>query len=85
MYRRANLLDLTVCIYPFILPYCIPTVLASSMTTSGAEVGLPHLAPLQIGLVNFHSWALLLVTVVAIATGFGRSDDATKPVQVTDV
>jgi hypothetical protein len=25
------------------------------------------------------------VTVVAIATGFGRSDDATKPVQVTDV
>jgi Na+/H+ antiporter NhaC len=77
MYRRANLLDLTVCIYPFILPYCIPTVLASSMTTSGAEVGLPHLAPLQIGLVNFHSWALLLVTVLAIATGYGRSDDAT--------
>jgi len=74
MYRRANLLDLTVCIYPFILPYCIPTVLASSTTTSGAEAGLPHLAPLQIGLVNFHSWALLLVTVVAIATGFGRSD-----------
>ena len=30
---------------------------------------MPHLAPLQIGLVNFHSWALLLVTVVAIATG----------------
>ena len=76
MYRRANVLDLTVCIYPFILPYCIPTVLASSTTSSGAAAGLPHLAPLQIGLANFHSWALLLVTVVAIATGFGRSDDA---------
>jgi Na+/H+ antiporter NhaC len=73
-YRRANILDLTVCIYPFIVPYCIPTVLASSTTSSGLEAGLPHLAPLQIGLVNFHSWALLLVTVLAIATGFGRSD-----------
>lgn len=73
-YRRANLLDLTVCVYPFILPYCIPTVLASSTTSSGAAAGLPHLAPLQIGLANFHSWALLLVTVLAILTGFGRSD-----------
>jgi len=72
-YRRANLLDLTVCTYPFIVPYCIPTVLASSTTISGAEAGLPHLAPLQIGLMNFHSWALLLVTLLAIATGYGRS------------
>lgn len=74
-YRRANLLDLTVCVYPFILPYCIPTVLASSTTSSGAAAGLPHLAPLQIGLANFHSWALLVVTVLAIVTGYGRSDD----------
>jgi Na+/H+ antiporter NhaC len=73
MYRRANILDLTVCIYPFIVPYCIPTVLASSTTSSGIAAGLPHLAPLQIGLVNFHSWALLLVTLVAIVTGYGRS------------
>jgi Na+/H+ antiporter NhaC len=72
-YRRANVLDLTVCIYPFIVPYCIPTVLASSTTRSGLEVGLPHLGPLQIGLANFHSWALLLVTVLAIVTGYGRA------------
>jgi Na+/H+ antiporter NhaC len=72
-YRRANILDLTVCIYPFIVPYCIPTVLASSTTGSGIAAGLPHLAPLQIGLANFHSWALLLVTLIAIATGYGRS------------
>ena len=77
-YRRANILDLTVCIYPFIVPYCIPTVLASSMTSSGLAAGLPHLAPIQIGLVNFHSWALLLVTLVAITTGFGRSVEPSK-------
>ncbi len=73
-YRRANILDMTVCTYPFILGYCIPTVLAASMTTSGAAVGLPHLSPLQIGLVNFHSWALLGMTLIAIATGYGRTD-----------
>jgi len=78
-YRRANILDLTVCIYPFIVPYCIPTVLASSTTSSGSGVGLPHLAPLQIGLVNFHSWALLLVTILAIVTGFGRTVEAPPP------
>ena len=74
-YRRANILDLTVCTYPFIVPYCIPTVLAASTTSSGAGAGLPHLAPLQIGLVNFHSWALLLVTLLAIGTGYGRTKD----------
>ena len=71
-YRRANLLDLTVCTYPFLLPYCIPTVLASSTTASGAAAGLPHLSPLAIGLANFHSWGLLLVTLIAIWTGWGR-------------
>jgi Na+/H+ antiporter NhaC len=60
-YRRANLLDTTVCTYPFIVPYCIPTVLAASMTAAGEAAGLPRLSPLTIGLVNFHSWALLAV------------------------
>ena len=31
-------------------------------------------AILQIGLVNFHSWALLAMTLLAIATGYGRTD-----------
>jgi len=73
-YRRANILDMTVCTYTFIVGYCIPTVLAASMTSVGASVGLPHLSPLQIGLVNFHSWALLAMTLIAIATGYGRTD-----------
>jgi Na+/H+ antiporter NhaC len=73
-YRRANILDMTVCTYPFIVGYCIPTVLAASLTTTGAEAGLPHLSPLEIGLVNFHSWALLAMTLFAIVTGYGRTD-----------
>ncbi len=70
-YRRANLLDLTVCTYPFILPFFIPTVLAASTTASGADVGMPRLSPQGAGLWNLHSWALFVVVVVAIATGWG--------------
>jgi Na+/H+ antiporter NhaC len=70
--RRANLLDVTVCTYPFLLPYCIPTILAASITAAGAEAGLPRLDALTIGLVNFHSWGLLAVLLFAIATGWGR-------------
>jgi len=73
-YRRANLLDMTVCIWPFLVPYCIPTVLAASTTSAGLAAGLPSLSPLQIGLANFHSWALLAMTLLAIGTGYGRTD-----------
>jgi len=74
-YRRANLLDMTVCTWPFLVPYCIPTVLAASTTSAGLAVGLPSLSPLQIGMANFHSWALLGMTMFAIATGYGRAED----------
>jgi Na+/H+ antiporter NhaC len=71
-YRRANLLDVTVCTYPFLLPFFIPTILASSLT-AGFD-GAPRLSPWSAGLHNVHSWALLAVVLVAIATGWGRRD-----------
>lgn len=67
-YRRSNLLDVTVCTYPFLLPYCIPTILAASLTAEPVRV-----TALQAGLHNFHSWALLGVIVFAIVTGYGRA------------
>ncbi len=70
--RRANLLDLTVCTYPFILPYCIPTVLAASLTADGTA---PTLPAWTIGLHNFHSWALFGMVLVAVSTGYGRRKD----------
>jgi len=72
--RRANLLDLTVSTYPFLLPWFIPTVLAAGMTAQAA--GAPHLAVTQVGLFNFHSWALLAITWIAIGTGWGRGQDS---------
>jgi Na+/H+ antiporter NhaC len=71
-YRRANLLAVTVCSYPFNLPYCIPVILAGSVTASGIEFDMPRLSPLVVGLNNYHSWMLLLVVILAVATGYGR-------------
>lgn len=71
-YRRANLLDLTVTTLPFILPYFIPVILAANTTTSGRDFGIPSVSPLRVGLHNFHSFAVLLVIIFALATGFGR-------------
>ena len=69
--RRANLLDATVCTWPFLLPYCIPTLLAASTSAAGKAAGMPRLSPLEVGLHNFHSWALLAMVILAIWSGFG--------------
>jgi Na+/H+ antiporter NhaC len=70
--RRANLLDLTVCIWPFLLPYCIPTILAASLSGAGAEAGMPRLSAWAVGLANYHSWALAAMLLLAVVTGYGR-------------
>jgi len=72
-YRRANILDVSVCTYPFLLPFFIPTILAASLTASGAEAGVPRVSALDAGLANLHSWGLLIVLLMALATGRGRS------------
>ena len=77
-YRRANLLDITVCTYPFLLPFFIPTILMASTTAAGAEFNLPRATAFEVGMYNFHSWALLAVVIVAIATGWGRSGASTR-------
>ena len=75
-YRRSNLLDVTVCTYPFLFPFFIPTILAASMTAGMEGFGAPHLSAWTVGLHNVHSWALLLVILFAVGTGWGRGDPA---------
>ena len=61
--RRANLLSLVVCVFPFLLPYFIPVILMSNTTNSGASFGIPAVAPLQAGLFNFTAWGLAAMTL----------------------
>jgi Na+/H+ antiporter NhaC len=72
-YRRANLLDLTACTWPFLLPFFIPTILAASITASGAGFGMPRVSALAVGLANGYSWGLVVMLGLALGMGYGRT------------
>ena len=78
-YRRANLLDLTACTWPFLLPFFLPTILASGASASGAAAGMPRVSPLEAGMYNGYSWALVAMLIVAVTTGYGRSEGGAQP------
>ncbi len=69
--RRSNLLDVTVCTYPFLLPFFIPTILAANLT-AGDGGAVTRVDAWSAGLHNFHSWALLAVLLFSLVTGWGR-------------
>lgn len=71
-YRRANLLDLTVCTWPFLLPYFLPTILAAGTTRGEGTAVMPVLSAGTVGLYNTYAWALLAMIAIAVVTGYGR-------------
>ena len=71
--RRANLLSLIACIFPFVLPYFIPVILMANMTNTGQEYDIPPVSPLDVGLYNFMSWGLLLMTLITLVFGWGKA------------
>lgn len=73
--RRANILSLIVCVFPFLLPYFIPVILMANTTSSGQEFGIPSVAPLEAGLYNFVAWALMGVAIFVVGIGFGRTKE----------
>lgn len=71
--RRANLLSLIACIFPFVLPYFIPVILMANMTNTGQEYGIPSVSPVDVGLYNFMSWGLLLMALITLIFGWGKN------------
>ena len=70
--RRANILSLVVCVFPFLLPYFIPVILMANTTGSGAELGIPSVSPLETGLHNYVAWGLLGMVILVVVFGYGR-------------
>ena len=73
--RRANLLSMVVCVFPFLLPYFIPVILMANTTLSGEEYGIPSVSALQAGIYNFVAWGLGIMVLLAILIGYGRKVD----------
>ncbi len=71
--RRANILSLIACTFPFVLPYFIPVILMANMTNTGTEFNVPPVSPLKVGLYNFMSWGLLLMALITLLFGWGRT------------
>ena len=71
--RRANLLSLIACVFPFVLPYFIPVILMANMTNTGQEFDIPSVSPLEVGLYNFMSWGLLLMALATLVFGWGKT------------
>jgi hypothetical protein len=76
---------MTVCTWPFLLPWFLPTILAASASAGAADYGMPQQSALQIGLYNTYAWALVGAVVLAVTTGYGRrwergADDATAAI-----
>lgn len=76
--KRANLLSLIACVFPFILPYFIPVILMANMTASGTEFGIPQVGPLEVGLYNFMSWGLLVMALMTLFFGFEKNPNRTN-------
>ena len=73
------MLDLTVCMWPFLFPYFLPTILSSNATQSGVALGMPRVSAFEAGFHNFYSWALVVIIILAVTTGFGRSEGPRGP------
>ena len=69
--RRSNILDVTVCTYPFLFPFFIPTILAANLTAGDAGA-ITRVDAWSAGLHNFHSWGLLAVLLFSLVSGWGR-------------
>ncbi|MEM8892609.1 MAG: Na+/H+ antiporter NhaC family protein, partial [Bacteroidota bacterium] len=73
--RRANILSIVVCVFPFLLPYFIPVILMANTSMSGQDFGIPSVNALETGLHNFLAWGLLAMVLFLVIFGWGRKKD----------
>lgn len=71
-YRTANLLICAGGTLNYLLPYMVPVVVASMMTAINVPGAVP-VSTLDIVSHQFYPIALLVMTILAVVTGFGRT------------
>ena len=73
-YRRANLLDCTGCVFCFLAPWTVHCVIPAQQSAQFGESFA--VAPASVPFVNYYSICMLVILVVAVATGYGRTKNA---------
>lgn len=69
-YRRANLMDCAGCVFCFLAPWTVHCVIPAMKAAEFGEAFA--VAPASVPFVNFYSISMLVILIVAIATGYGR-------------
>ena len=74
-YRRANILAMTICSFPFFLPYggCILLFTGGLSSMESTYPFLPELAPSDMLFTAFYSMAIWVVMLFSCITGWGRA------------
>ena len=69
-YRRANLMDCTGCVFCFLAPWTVHSVIPAQLSAQFGEDFA--VAPGSVPFVNFYSLCMLVILVLAVVTGYGR-------------
>ncbi|MFW6381618.1 MAG: Na+/H+ antiporter NhaC family protein [Bacillota bacterium] len=73
-YRRANLMDCAGTTFNYLLPYMVPVVVGSMISSMHAPVeDAIQVSPLQVVTHQFYPWVMLGILIFAIVSGYGRT------------
>lgn len=75
-YRRANLLDCTGCVFCFLAPWTVHSVIPAQQSAQFGEAFA--VAPASVPLVNYYSICMLVILVFAVVTGYGTGKQGKK-------
>ncbi|MFW5988543.1 MAG: Na+/H+ antiporter NhaC family protein [bacterium] len=78
-YRRANLLDCAGSTLNYLLPYMVPVVVGSMMSTMFSPVeDAVQVTTIQVVTHQYYPWVMLVILLLSIFTGYGRTFIADK-------
>lgn len=81
-YRRANLLDCAGTTLNYLMPYMVPVVVGSMVSTMFAPFeGAKVVSTVEVVTHQYYPWVMLVILIISIITGYGRtfmSDSDTK-------
>ncbi len=78
-YRRANLLDCAGSTLNYLLPYMVPVVVGSMMSTMFSPVeDAVQVTTIQVVTHQYYPWVMLVILLLSIFTGYGRTFMADK-------
>lgn len=69
-YRRANLMDCSGCVFCFLAPWTVHSVIPAMLASQFGEAFT--IAPASVPFVNYYSIGMLAILIIMVITGYGR-------------